>query len=1082
MRPHRLRVTAFGPFPGRVEVDLDELSSGGPFLLHGPTGAGKTSLLDAIGFALFGRVPGARGQKQLRSHHAAPEQRTEVELWASLGDRAVHITRTPDQERPKTRGSGTTKDRASVAVEVARDLAGLERGDLVARWTGVQEANDELQQLVGMSHEQFFQVVVLPQGQFAQFLRATDDDRAAVLRRLFDTARFGAVEQRLKERARTLEQRCADAARACEVAAAHVSAHAGLSDEGPPDADRSGWGLDLLAAAGRLEAAADAAASSAAAKEATARAALELAREAADLLDARHAASSALAALEADGDQAEADRLALAAADRAAPVAGLHAAAVAATTAVAERRALAQEAIEVVRGTGAGDGSPAWVLPTEIDGEAWQALVDEVAERVRTAVAGAERLAGLGADLERLTHLVAGRGARDGAVAAARRDADHRRRALEGLPARVRAVQRERETAVQLAAGASQAEVEAARYARADRLLDELLEQVGAVADAERAELDARAAARAAESRYDAVREGRLRGMAAELATSLTAGEPCAVCGATEHPAPARPGPEPVDAGTERVARAAADDARAVADRVTGQLADARSSAERTRAALAEALAPDGEDDAVPALTDLVAPEGATGLDALRAEVARRSTAALARGEECRAAQVLVAHCGERLAALDAEEGELREGHEAARHAEQHAVHEAATAESEASRLAAGLATDLGVDGVPAEGSGAPVEAETLVRVGEALEEARTSAADEEGRADSALTALHDLASAAGRERAARAHARTAAHDHGWEEPAEAAAAARPAPWCDTTRARLEDRDRRCAEERRRLTDADARLTDLLGPEVFDAADAADGGDGPGEVLAAARSCASEVPVHEAALVAAGRARREADSADARAADRHAALRVSVPRLVEAERAVGPLRETAREARRLADLCSGSNDKGIPLSTYVLAAHLEHVVSAANVRLGRMSDGRYALEHVDEGEDRRRRAGLGLAVLDGWTGTRRPAGTLSGGETFLASLALALGLSDVVTAEAGGTRVDALFVDEGFGTLDPEALDRAMDVLDGLREHGRVVGIVSHVDELRRRLPTQLHVHRGRDGSSVEVLTAALPG
>jgi exonuclease SbcC len=167
-----------------------------------------------------------------------------------------------------------------------------------------------------------------------------------------------------------------------------------------------------------------------------------------------------------------------------------------------------------------------------------------------------------------------------------------------------------------------------------------------------------------------------------------------------------------------------------------------------------------------------------------------------------------------------------------------------------------------------------------------------------------------------------------------------------------------------------------------------------------------------------------------------------------------------------------------ANRLGMSLSAYVLAARLEQVVAAANERLGRMSAGRYALLHTTEksaGDRSKSAGGLGLRVVDGWTGVRRDPVTLSGGESFITSLALALGLADVVTAEAGGTEINTLFVDEGFGTLDEETLDEVMDVLDGLRDGGRAVGIVSHVAELRTRVPAQLRITKRRAGSTATV-------
>jgi exonuclease SbcC len=161
------------------------------------------------------------------------------------------------------------------------------------------------------------------------------------------------------------------------------------------------------------------------------------------------------------------------------------------------------------------------------------------------------------------------------------------------------------------------------------------------------------------------------------------------------------------------------------------------------------------------------------------------------------------------------------------------------------------------------------------------------------------------------------------------------------------------------------------------------------------------------------------------------------------------------------------------------LSAYVLAARLEEVAAAATVRLEAMSAGRYTLVHCDEGARGRRRGGLDLRVVDGWTGQERAPATLSGGETFFASLALALGLADVVAQEAGGARLETLFVDEGFGSLDERTLEHVLEVLDRLRDGGRTVGIVSHVADLRDRIPAQLRVVKERTGSRVEHLTPA---
>ncbi|WP_279577785.1 SbcC/MukB-like Walker B domain-containing protein, partial [Streptomyces sp. YIM 98790] len=210
------------------------------------------------------------------------------------------------------------------------------------------------------------------------------------------------------------------------------------------------------------------------------------------------------------------------------------------------------------------------------------------------------------------------------------------------------------------------------------------------------------------------------------------------------------------------------------------------------------------------------------------------------------------------------------------------------------------------------------------------------------------------------------------------------------------------------------------------------------------------------------------------------ATDRCAELDRLSAEAAAAVRRLAPLRERSARVTRLADLVRGrtaDNAYRMRLETYVLAARLERVAAAAGGRLAAMSGGRYALTHTDVPVSRGR-SGLGLRVVDAWTGRERDTATLSGGESFYVSLALALGLADVVAEEAGGQRLDTLFIDEGFGSLDEQTLDEVLDVLDGLREHERSVGIVSHVPDLRGRIPAQLEVLKTRSGSALRHRTA----
>src|SRR4051794_6279984 len=244
MRPHRLRLSAFGPFAGTVEVDLDALATSGLFLLHGDTGAGKTTLLDAMGFALYGRVPGVRNDaKRLRSDHASPDVQTEVQLEATLAGRRIRITRSPEYDRPKKSGSGTTTQKAKVLLE---ELVG-------DRWmtlsTAFREAGDEILDLVGMSAEQFFQVVLLPQGEFAKFLRADSAARVQLLERLFDTRLFRSGGGELVARP-IATSRAGEAMRSqVGLATARVAQAAGVEEPEVPSAE---WASALQMAAAHL--------------------------------------------------------------------------------------------------------------------------------------------------------------------------------------------------------------------------------------------------------------------------------------------------------------------------------------------------------------------------------------------------------------------------------------------------------------------------------------------------------------------------------------------------------------------------------------------------------------------------------------------------------------------------------------------------------------------------------------------------------------------------------------------------------------------------------------------------------------
>jgi exonuclease SbcC len=238
-----------------------------------------------------------------------------------------------------------------------------------------------------------------------------------------------------------------------------------------------------------------------------------------------------------------------------------------------------------------------------------------------------------------------------------------------------------------------------------------------------------------------------------------------------------------------------------------------------------------------------------------------------------------------------------------------------------------------------------------------------------------------------------------------------------------------------------------------------------------------------DVAASQAALDAADAARTTALATESAARHLAAALRDLVLQVDDAYAAVAARAADTAAITRLADTVAGRapNSMKMDLETFVLAAELEDIVAAANLRLGDMSSGRYRLQHSDARAARGAASGLGLEIADAFTGQARPAQSLSGGETFLASLALALGLAEVVTARAGGVRLDTLFIDEGFGSLDEETLELAMRTLDELRQGGRTVGVISHVAAMKEQLPAQLSVEATPHGPSVILQDTVVP-
>jgi len=1025
MRPHRLRVQAFGAFAATEHVSFDDLE--GLFLLHGETGAGKTTLLDAIAFALYGRVPGERGKtRRLRSDHAAAGVRTEVELEATIGGRRLRITRKPEQERPKKSGPGTVKEQASVLLEEATPAGGWE-----VKSTRVGEADAEIADLMGMSADQFFQVVLLPQGRFAQFLHADAKDRADLLQQLFGTDRFAAVEEWLAERRRATATDVAVAAEGLDRLLARVAQAANVavpeSQEQPaaPEPWQAAWAAGLAASA---VAARDEAGDRVDASKHDLDGAQAAQRQAEQLADRQRRRQDALgrqarlaaAAPEIDLLRAEAD-----AATRAAEVGSVLAAADrAAADAEAARQAEAQARVAIPDAPDGADGA---------DGAT--ALRDAGPDALRDSAE--EQRARLGR-LDILRAVARQAAGEDDNATAARAQAATIARTLGEAQAGAtgRHDERPRAEAARNAASVAAAELPSAQAAadaarRAATTLADLEESRtdrGRAAEAHRIAADE---ANGLNMEYRRVRQARIDGMRAELAKDLVDGSPCPVCGSPDHP-------ELCELPTDWVSREVEDEAYAAAG----------AAAEKADEAGREVVAVDT------VIADLVKRLAEAGYEVPGDAVALAARTERAQSDANR---------------LEAETGGLREA-AAGLPALQRALDDLDAAIAADTARLTGLAEQRAAALAEAESAdrraadrraevraqlGGSTDVDTAIAIASRLAGALTAAADAaEGTVRTAAEArdAHDRAVRAAAEAGFTTEAGDDAGGADGEATAVAAARAafRDASWRRDAATRIAGHD----------TEAKAVAALLADPDLAVELDP------PAPVAETTAKAAEAQREHDAANSAHGEAKHTAEQ-----------LAVLKPRLDDALATLEPLRARAEEVRQLADLAEGrgANQYKMTLSSFVLAARLEEVAQAASERLLTMTSGRYSLVHTDARRRSGAKSGLGLLACDAWTGVDRDTSTLSGGETFLASLALALGLADVVTAEAAGTPMEALFVDEGFGTLDEDTLDEVMNVLDGLRAGGRIVGIVSHVAELRQRIPAQVHVRKGQHGSHVTV-------
>lgn len=1088
---HNLEFEAFMAYPKRQEINFDTLNNAGVFLLNGPTGAGKTTILDAICYALYGETSSDRESAKLHSTYAAHSgTKPRVLLDVTLHGKRLRIDRTPAYNKPITRGARKGQMREESAKATLAELApGADPSDEKA-WTpissSVAEVNRTIAERTHLTKEQFLKVVLLPQGQFAQFLKSKPKERKELLKKMFPVEHYEQLFDALLEESKKAQQDVAQDENTqrgyLERTRVEMLALQALLDA--VDTDAEGTDTEGSAVEGFVEAGEEPenlTAESVTAETLDAwvaggveRARATSAREKQEQQSLTNEADqntrllAERAQLQADwreyeqlcerrtrlterADEHKAQREELAQARAAAPLHAQY------TQVHAESQALAAREQEHSACASALEENGRALLAALRDEEtsADVTFPEETTFAALPNLEPAEQEAQLEALLDTLRVLQkkdAQLTNEEAAAAALVKQAN----ALEQDKARAE------KTLSDLTAAAEQLAEELAGYSTADEertlaahLVTEAQQKLdaaqqmqqkldaasAAVAEAEKQSKRTATAEQKAQEKWQASAQQalvateefknqqllRLAQASSLLARELKDGEPCAVCGSVEHPAPAQ-----IAEGEQLVERADLDAAKEREDKAHKQARThelAKDRATKAHQEASEALA------AARTQYETLAAQGECDVEQTAAQLQQAQTR-LAQAQSRVTARDGV------LVKVERVRVELQKAQEALRTIEGAAV-EAQTRHRDAAARCEATAADL-----------APARA--AVGFAQRVESVEGYRAAHQRLARAVLL----LGQARERHALAAAAAERLLAESSFES-AELVHAAVRAP------ERIDALEQAVAAYELEH----ARLLEGFGREAM--------------VAVAARAAAGEQAPDDLQGV---RERVEQLRAAAHRLTLREGERESVLRSLQALRGeyAAFRAQTAQRydrAQMLANLAAaargdtlGGYEHQVDLVSYVLGAEFERILHSASLHLDRMSEGRYGMVFSDHrAKGSRSGGGLNLEITDTWTGEPREASSLSGGESFLASLSLALGLAEVVQANNGGIELDTLFIDEGFGTLDAETLDMVMGTIESLRDSGRTIGLISHVEEMKNRIPAQIVVEKGQNGSSVRV-------
>lgn len=1080
MRPLKLTMCGFGPYANKTVVDFTRLGTSGIYLVCGDTGAGKTTVFDAITYALFGRMSGQdRADANPRSTFADLETPTYARLEFEYRGKTYDVRRNPAYTRAAKRGSGTAEQAAD---------AELTMPDGTVK-SGVRDVNQAVLDILGIDADQFSQICMIAQGDFRKLLTASTQQRREIFRRLFATDRIGSFQDALRDARNELAR--ANAQRRTALATYLSSAKIDdetlaarrdeLCERGAADFDAvKGVLADVIAhdratceSAEMAKRAADesfvGASNLAQAARAAAQLRQDVTRRREGLATLERAESDAQGTVERGRSrQAQADEALAQATELERELPGyerlaearrqLGDAAHSAETARCEAAA-AEEALrknEDARAEAQAKADAGAAAQADLArAEAREAQAGRALEDARTQVALHAQAGRAAEDAETLVRAEAQAQARCAELQARAQDARARRQQV------AETMEALRDAPAGLAQ--AQASIEATRTQLTELLdarktLDEREAALAQAMDHRETCVDAYVKARqaydAASAEHERLQRAYLDGQAGVLARTLEDGAPCPVCGSVHHPAPAMSSGAVPDRADIRRAAEALEKARVVREHASSEAGKAEAAVHEREAARDEARSRAGDP----------AEAGAR-----EADIRERGRELVARKDQLeRDVKALEKARGD-ARELEQEAERLDGQQQAAQRRQQDAAQRLAGARTRAEELARQLTQP---DAQKAQDLQASCERE--------LSEAQAALLDARDACKAALEARETLEKLASRHEGLE-RACTQARDRR-ETAAKALATAQQS--ADSLAEGLTHAD--ANEVRELMASLRQRAQDLRKAMRADddaLTQARQALEGARQALATLEEQlraqpATDVSECEARLERARVKKQAAETSYTDAKTRLAGNEDQLRHVEGLEREARTSMDHYRHVKQVADTATGDlngKDK-VDFETYVQASYLDRVLRAANRRLATMTNGRYELVRRTQAARKNIQSGLDLDVLDNYNGTTRDAATLSGGESFEAALSLALGLSDVVQANAGGIQIDAMFVDEGFGTLDPSALQLAIRTLSELSGGSKLVGVISHVEDLRQNMDRQLIVKSSPRGSTIELV------